>query len=82
MVYMSAALLDLITNFFFHLSSSDIFYCVVFLKVLRQQSHGRPADVWNMAMFLLQLLFVNDFHEYQQQYVVGVHWHRKLSILV
>ncbi|CAB4027571.1 calmodulin-binding kinase [Paramuricea clavata] len=35
-------------------------------EVLTRQSHGRPADIWNMAMFLLQLLFVVDFTKLQK----------------
>ena len=38
-----------------------------FLQVFRKEPHGRPADVWNMAVFLLQLLFFWDFLKLQSE---------------
>ena len=40
-------------------------FFLILLKVLRQMSHGRPADVYTMGMFLFQLLFPLDFANLQ-----------------
>ncbi|XP_028396879.1 uncharacterized protein LOC114520739 [Dendronephthya gigantea] len=34
-------------------------------EVLRLEPHGRPSDIWNMAMFLFQLLFPVEFTKMQ-----------------